>query len=63
MNVECEKEIKNTNEEIKSLRKKNSYLKKRLEEMNAVLGRQVQYSWHNCLFIHEVDEVEGKDTD
>ena len=31
--------------------------------MNAVLGRQVQYSWHNCLLIHEVDEVEGEDTD
>ena len=61
--VEFEKEIKNNNEEIKSLRKKNSYLTKRLEEMDTVLDRQEQYSRRNCLLIHGVDEVEGEDTD
>ena len=38
--VEFEKEIKNNNEEIKSLRKENTYLTKRLKEMDAVLDRQ-----------------------
>ena len=61
--VEFEKEIKNNNEEIKSLRKENSYLTKRLEEMDTVLDRQEQYSRRNCLLIHGVDEVEGEDTD
>ena len=60
--VEFEKEIKNNNKEIKSLRKENSCLTKRLEEMNAVLDRQQQYSRSNCLLIHGVDEVEGEDT-
>ena len=44
--VEFEKEI-NNNEEIKSLRKENSYLTKRHEEMDAVLDRQEQYSRRN----------------
>ena len=35
--IEFEKEIKNNNEEIKSLRKENSYLMKRLVEVDAVL--------------------------
>ena len=60
--VEFEKEIKNNNEEIKRLGKENSYLTKRLEEMDAVLDRQEQYSRRNCLLIHGVDEVEGEDT-
>ena len=47
--VEFENEIENNNEEIKSLRKENSYLKKRLEEMDAVLDRQEQSSRRNCL--------------
>ena len=38
--VEFEKEIKNNDKEIKSLRKENSYLTKRLEEMDAALDRQ-----------------------
>ena len=59
--AEFEKEIKN-NEEIKSLRKENSYLTKRLEEMDAILDRKEQYSRRNCLLIHGVDEVEGEDT-
>ena len=61
--VECEKEIKNNNEEIKSLKKENSYLTKRPEEVDAVFDRQQQYSSRNCLSIHGIDEVEGEDTD
>ena len=60
--IEFEKEIKNNNEEIKSLRKENSYLMKRLVEVDAVLDIQEQYSWRNCLLIHRVDEEEGEDT-
>ena len=40
--VEFKKEIKNNNKEIKSLRKENSYLTKKLEKMDAVLVRQEQ---------------------
>ena len=61
--VEFEKEIKNNNEEIKCLRKENSYLTKRLEKMDVGLDRQEQYSRRNCLLIHGVDEVKGEDTD
>ena len=60
--VAFEKEVKNNNEEIKSLRKENSCLTERLEEMDAGLDRQEQYSRCNCLLIHGVDEVEGEDT-
>ena len=60
---EFEKEIKNNNKEIKSLRKENSNLTKGLEEMDAVLDIQEQYTRCNVLLIHEVDEAEGKDTD
>ena len=60
---EFEKEIKNNNKEIKSLRKENSNLTKGLEEMDAVLDIQEQYSRCNVFLIHEVDEAEGKDTD
>ena len=51
------KEIKNNNEEIKNLRKENSYLTKRHEEMDAVLDRQD--SRRNCLLIHGVNKLEG----
>ena len=44
---------------IKSLRKENIYLTKRLEEMDTVLTRQEQYSRRNCLLIHGVNKVEG----
>ena len=60
--IEFEKEIKNNNEEIKSLRKENSYLMERLVEVDAVLDIQEQYSRRNCLLIHGVEEVEGEDT-
>ena len=45
------------------MRKENSNLTKGLEEMDAVLDIQEQYSRCNVLLIHEVDEAEGKDTD
>ena len=57
--VEFEKGIKNNSKEIKAMRKENSYLTKRLEDMDAVLGRQEQYSRRNCVLIHGVDEVEN----
>ena len=60
--IEFEKEIKNNNEEIKSLRKENSYLMERLVEVDAVLDIHEQYSRRNCLLIHGVEEVEGEDT-
>ena len=60
--VEFERKIKSNNKEIKSLRKENSYLTKRLDEIDAALDRQEQYSRRNCLLIHGADEVEGEDT-
>ena len=59
--VEFERKIKSNNKEIKSLRKENSYLTKRLDEIDAALDRQ-QYSRRNCLLIHGADEVESEDT-
>ena len=56
------KKKKNNTKKIKSLKKENSYLTKRLEEMDTVLERQKQCSSRNCLLIHGVDEVEGEDT-
>ena len=60
--AEFEEEIKNNNEEIKNLGKENSLSTKRLEEVDAVLDKQEQYSRRNCVLIHGVDEVEGEDT-
>ena len=45
------------------MRKENSYPTKGLEEVDAVLDRQEQYSRRNCILIHGVDEVEGEHTD
>ena len=45
------------------MRKENSYLTKRLEEIDAVLERQEQYYKRNSLLIHGIDQVEGEDTD
>ena len=58
--AEFKKEIENNNEEIKSLRREISYLLKKLEEMDAVLDRQKQYSRRNCVLIHGIEEVEGE---
>ena len=58
--AEFKKEIENNNEEIKSLRREISYLLKKLEEMDAILDRQKQYSRRNCVLIHGIEEVEGE---
>ena len=42
------------------MRKENSYLTKRLDEMVVVLDRQRQHYRHNCFLIHGVNEVEGE---
>ena len=47
---------------MKSLRKENSYLTKKGEELDAVLDRQEQYSRCSYLLIHGVDEIEREDT-
>ena len=44
------------------MRKENSYLTKRLEQMGAVQNKQEQYSSRNCLLIHEVNEEKVEDT-
>ena len=43
------------------MRKEYRYLTKRLEEMDAVIDRQEQYSRRNCLLNNGVDEVAGED--
>ena len=43
------------------MRKEHRYLTKRLEEMDAVIDRQEQYSRRNCLLNNGVDEVAGED--
>ena len=60
--VEFEKEIKKINKEIRSFRKESRYLTKRIEEIDAVLDRQEQYSRRNCILIHGIDEIEREDT-
>ena len=53
---EFEKEMKKKEEEIKHLEIENSYLNKRLGEMDAAVDRQEQYSQRNCLLVHEIVE-------
>ena len=60
---EFEKDLKKKEEKIKFLEKENSYLNKRLYEMDAVIDRQEQYSWRNCLLIHGIVEETVEDTD
>ena len=50
-------------ENLKLLKKENSYLNKRLEEMDAVVDRQEQYSRRNCLLVHGIVEETVQDTD
>ena len=58
---EFEKKLKKKEEEIKLLKKENSYLNKKLDEMDAVVDRQEKYSRRNCLLVHGIAEetVEG----
>ena len=48
---EFEKDLKKKEKKIKFLEKENNYLNKRLDEMDAVVDRQEQYSRHNCLLV------------
>ena len=60
---EFEKDLKKKGEEIKLLKKENSYLNKRRDEMDAAVNRQEQYSRCHCLLVHEIVEetVESMD--
>ena len=55
------KELKEKDEEIKLLEKSN-YLNKRLDEMDAVVDRQEQYSMRNCILVHGIVEETVEDT-
>ena len=58
-----EKDLKKKDDEIKLFEKENNYLNKRLEEMDAAVDRQEQYSRHNCLLVNGIVEetVENMD--
>ena len=60
---EFEKDLKKKVEEIKLFKKENSYLNKRLDEMDAVVDRHEQYSWRNWLLVHGIVEETVEDTD
>ena len=55
--------MKKKEEEIKHLEKDNSYSNKRLDEMDAVVDRQEQYSKRNCLLVNGIVEQAVEDTD
>ena len=58
-----EKDLKKKDDEIKLFEKENNYLNKRLEEMDAAVDRQEQYSRRNCLLVNGIVEetVENMD--
>ena len=60
---EFEKDLKKEEKKIKFLEKENNYLNKRLDEMDAVVDRQEQYSRRNCLLVHGIVEETVEDTD
>ena len=60
---EFQKDLKKKEEEIKLLKKENSYLNKRFDKMDTVVDRQEQYSRHNCLLVHRIVEETVEDTD
>ena len=60
---EFAKDLKKKEEEIKLLKKENSYLNKKLDEMDAVVDRQEQYSQRNCLLVRRIVEETVEDTD
>ena len=60
---EFEKDLKKKEEAIKLLKKENSYLNKRLDEMDAVVDRQEKYSRRNCLLVHGIVEKTVENTD
>ena len=47
-----EKALIKKDEEIKLLEKENNFLNKRLDEMDAMVDRQEQYSRSNCLVLN-----------
>ena len=55
--------MKKNKETIKYLEKENSYFNKRLDEMDAVVDRQEQYSGRNCLLVHGIVVETVADTD
>ena len=55
--------MKKNKEAIKYLEKENSYFNKRLDEMDAVVDRQEQYSGRNCLLVHGIVVETVADTD
>ena len=58
-----EKALKEKDEKIELLKKENNYLNKRLDEMDAAVDRQEQYSRCNCLLVHGIMEETVEDTD
>ena len=50
-------------EKIKFFKKENSYLNKKLDKMDAVVDRQVQYSRRNCFLVHGIVKETVEDTD
>ena len=62
MNKDFEKDLKKKDEEIKQL-KKNNYLNKRLDEMDAVVDRQEQYSRRKCLLVQGIVDEAVEHTD
>ena len=62
MNKDFEKDLKKKDEEIKQL-KKNNYLNKRLDEMDAVVDRQEQYSRRKCLLVQGIMDEAVEHTD
>ena len=60
---EFKNDLKKKEEEINVLKQENSYMNKRLDEMDVVVDRQEQYPWHNCLLVHGIVEEIVKDTD
>ena len=60
---EFERDLKKKEEKVKFLKKENSYLNKRLDEMDAVVDRQGQYSRRSCLLVHGAVEETVKNTE
>ena len=54
---------KKKGEKVKFLKKENSYLNKRLDEMDALVDRQGQYSRRSCLLVHGTVEETVENTD
>ena len=60
---EFERDLKKKEGKVKLLKKENSYLNKRLDEMDTVADRQEQYSRRSCLLVHRTVEETVENTD